>query len=103
MRKLYNLHILYGSLISYVYFNVRQIKVNVLSEEKRLLMDQVRALRRGEEPAAPLLPPTLDPDLSEEELEGRLASLRSAALSAAHSAASSRHHRHRSPSREFNA
>ncbi|KAK4324357.1 hypothetical protein Pmani_004984 [Petrolisthes manimaculis] len=75
-----------------------QIKVNVLSEEKRLLMDQVRALRRGEEPAAPLLPPTLDPDLSEEELEGRLASLRSAALSAAHSAANSRHNRHRSPS-----
>lgn len=57
----------------------RQIKVNVLKEEKRLLLEQVKALSRGEERPPLMLPPSLEADLtdlSEDELEGRLASLR---------------------------
>lgn len=56
-----------------------QIKVNVLKEEKRLLLEQVKALSRGEERPPLMLPPSLEADLtdlSEDELEGRLASLR---------------------------
>ncbi|KAG7166806.1 KN motif and ankyrin repeat domain-containing protein 1-like [Homarus americanus] len=55
-----------------------QIKLNVLKEEKRLLVQQLKSGRRGED-AAFLLPPSLDgdlTDLSEDELEGRLVSLR---------------------------
>ncbi|XP_050711968.1 uncharacterized protein LOC126996022 isoform X2 [Eriocheir sinensis] len=58
---------------------VLQIKVNVLKEEKRLLLEQVKALSRGEERPPLMLPPSLEADLtdlSEDELEGRLASLR---------------------------
>lgn len=51
----------------------------MLKEEKRLLLEQVKALSRGEERPPLLLPPSLEADLtdlSEDELEGRLASLR---------------------------
>ncbi|XP_045121197.1 uncharacterized protein LOC123510274 isoform X2 [Portunus trituberculatus] len=59
---------------------VLQVKVNVLKEEKKLLLDQVRGLARGEDRPPLLLPPSLEgdlTDLSEDELETRLASLRS--------------------------
>ncbi|KAG0710122.1 hypothetical protein GWK47_023444 [Chionoecetes opilio] len=58
---------------------VLQIKVNVLKEEKRLLLDQVRGLARGEDRPPLMLPPSLEgdlTDLSEDELESRLNSLR---------------------------
>ncbi|XP_071544215.1 uncharacterized protein [Panulirus ornatus] len=60
-----------------------QIKLNVLKEEKRLLLQQLKLVRRDDVPL--LLPPSLEgdlTDLSEEELEGRLARLRSACVSA---------------------
>lgn len=60
-----------------------QIKLNVLKEEKRLLLHQLKLVRRDDVPL--LLPPSLEgdlTDLSEEELEGRLARLRSACVSA---------------------
>ena len=69
------------------------MKVNVLKEEKRLLLEQVRGLARGEDRPPLLLPPSLDADLtdlSEDELESRLVSLRSAPTS-----------RRRSQSREY--
>ncbi|XP_069165751.1 KN motif and ankyrin repeat domain-containing protein 1 isoform X7 [Procambarus clarkii] len=60
-----------------------QIKLNVLKEEKRLLMQQLKLMRKGSD-APFLLPPSLDgdlTDLSEDELEGRLVSLKNVCVS----------------------
>ncbi|KAK8751732.1 hypothetical protein OTU49_010004 [Cherax quadricarinatus] len=60
-----------------------QIKLNVLKEEKRLLLQQLKSVCKGNETHF-LLPPSLDgdlTDLSEDELEGRLSNLRSNCVS----------------------
>lgn len=72
-----------------------QIKLNVLKEEKRILMQHLKSGQRGDD-ASLLLPPSLDgelTDMSEDELEGRLASLKHTGFS--------RSPRKRSESREF--
>lgn len=65
-------------LVLILYF-LRQVKLNVLKEEKRFLLQQLKSLRLKGDDVPFLLPPGLDSDLtdlSEDELEGRLASLK---------------------------
>lgn len=55
----------------------------MLKEEKRLLLQQLKLVRKGDDVPL-LLPPSLEADLtdlSEEELEGRLASLKNVSAS----------------------
>lgn len=59
-----------------------QIKLNVLKEEKRLLIQQFKNFQKGDDPAL-LLPPSIDgdvSDMSEDELEGRLHHLRNTGM-----------------------
>ncbi|XP_068205020.1 uncharacterized protein [Palaemon carinicauda] len=59
-----------------------QIKLNVLKEEKRLLIQQFKSLQKGEDINL-LLPPSIDgdvSDMSEDELEGRLHHLRNTGM-----------------------
>lgn len=58
---------------------LHQVKLNVLKEEKRFLLQQLKSLRLKGDDVPFLLPPGLDSDLtdlSEDELEGRLATLK---------------------------